>query len=120
MLWGSTKNLYLMDRQIRGLKDGIYLKQYFGSILESLSLNFVYVNRCTHVILLPVGLQGSLLMIIKRILDYNLFLSSQKALTSNFHIFFFGSLVFNLRFEKFANHRLLNDSAENPVNTHRY
>ena len=47
----------------------------------------------------------SLLMIIKWIWKLNLFLSSKKALTSNFHVFFLGSLVFNLRFEKFPNNR---------------
>ena len=72
-------------------------------------------------ILLPVGPQQSLIMIIKRICHFkNLFPSSQKALTSKFHIIFLGSLVFNLRFDKFPNNRFLNDLEENPKNTHRY
>ena len=62
----------------RGLKDGIS-----GNILvvysNLKSLHFAFVKRCTHVILLPVGQQESLLMIIKRILDLNHFPSSQKA-----------------------------------------
>ena len=49
----------------------------------------------------------------------NLFPSSLKASTSNFHISFVGSLVFNLRFENFPNHKFFSDSAENPINTHR-
>ena len=99
-----TKN-DLMDLQIRGLKYGIS-RQYFAC-----------VNRCTHVIFLAVGPWKPLLMIIKKL---NLFLSSQKALTANFRVFFLGSLVFNLRFEKFPSHRFFSDLAENLVNIHRY
>ena len=42
-----------------------HIRQYFGCILESFNLHFACVSRCTHVILLPVGPQESLLMIIK-------------------------------------------------------
>ena len=48
-----------------GLKTAYYQRQYSGCILESLSLHFACVNRCTRVILLPVDPQESLLMIIK-------------------------------------------------------
>ena len=56
---------YLIDWQIRGLKDVIS-----GNILALYSnrrgyILLVSVGRCTHVTLLPVGLQESLLMIIK-------------------------------------------------------
>ena len=73
----------------------------------------------THVRLLAIGPQQSLLMIIKRIWDLNLFPSSLKESTSNFRISFVSSFVFNLRFKKFPNHRFFSDSAENPVNIHR-
>ena len=89
-------------------------------MLESLNSNFACGNRCTRVILLLIGPQQSLLMIFKWIWDLNLFPSSLKASASNFRIFFVGSLVFNLRFKKFPNHRFFSDSAENPVNTHRW
>ena len=88
-------------------------------MLESLNSNSACGNGCIHVILLPIGPQQSLLMIIKYTWDLNLFPSSLKASTSNFHIFFVGSLVFNLRLKKFPNHRFFSDLAENPVNTHR-
>ena len=44
----------------------------------------------------------------------------QKALRSNFHIFFLGSLVFNLRSEEFPNHRFFDDLVENPVDNDIY
>ena len=72
--------------------------QYLGCIVASLNSNFACASRCTHVIFLPVGPRKSLVMIIKLIWKLNVFLSSQKALTSNFHVFFLGGLVFNLRF----------------------
>ena len=75
-------------------------------MLETLNSNFACGNRSIYVILLPIGPQQSLLMIIKWIWDLNLFASSLKASTSNFRTCFVGSLVFNLRFKKFPNHRL--------------
>ena len=56
-----------------------------------------------HLSLLRVGPRKFLLWVIKWIWDLDLFLSSQKPLTSNFLVFFLGRLVFNLRFEKFPN-----------------
>ena len=88
-----TKNR-LMHWQVLGLKVSIS----GNSVLYALHSNFVCGNRCTHVILLPIGPQQSLLMIIW---DLNLFPSSLKASTSNFRIFFVGSLVFTLRLKKF-------------------
>ena len=107
-----TKNC-LMHWQIWGL-----IRQYLCCILESLNSNFACGNGCTHVILLPIGPQQPLPLIIKWTWDLNLFPSFLKASTSNFRIFFVGSLVFNLWFKKFPNHRFFSDSAENPVNTH--
>ena len=72
--------------------------QYLCCMLESLNSNFACGNRCTRVILLPVGPQQALLMIIKWIWELNLFPSSLNASASNFRIPFVGSLVFNLRF----------------------
>ena len=89
-------------------------------MLEFLNSNFACGNRCTHVILLPIGPQQSLLMIIKWIWDLNFFTCSLKTSTSNLRIFFVGSLVFNLRFKRFSNHRFFSDSAESPVRTHRW
>ena len=93
-----TKN-YLMDWQIP------YIRQYLGGILESLNSHFVFVNRCTHVILIPVGPHKYLLWVIKLIRDLHLFPSSKEAFTSNFHIFFLSSLIFNLKFEQFPNQK---------------
>ena len=42
-----------------------HIKQFLCCMLESLNSNFACGNRCTHVILLPIGPQQSLLMIIK-------------------------------------------------------
>ena len=50
-----------MDRQIQRLKDG----GISGNILVVYSNHFACVNRCTLVILLPVGPKESLLIIIK-------------------------------------------------------
>ena len=97
LFWLKCKKNRLMHWQIRA--------QFLCCILESWNSNFACGNRCTHVILLPIGPQQSLLMTIKRIWDLNFFPSSLKAPTSNFRILFVGSLVFNLRFKKFPNHR---------------
>ena len=58
--FGLLTRIYLIDWQIRRLKDDIS-----GNILESLNSNFACVNRRTHVIFLLVGPLKSLPMIIK-------------------------------------------------------
>ena len=118
-----TDKLEVADR-CGGLKTiyqaifGLYTENFKD--LKTLNSNFACVSRCTHIIFLPVGSRKSLLIIIKSIWKLNLFLSSQKASTSNFHVFFLGSFVFNLRFEKFQNNRLFSCLAEHSVNIYRY
>ena len=42
-----------------------HIGQYLGCVLESLNSDFACDNRYTHVTLLPVGPQQSLLIVIK-------------------------------------------------------
>ena len=66
-----TKNR-LMYWQIRGLKAAY--RAIFVLYAESLNSNFACGNSCTHIILLPIGPQQSMLMLIKWIWVLNLFL----------------------------------------------
>ena len=58
-----TKNR-VMHWQMQGLERQ-HVRQFLCCMLESLNSNFACGNMCTHVILLPIGPQQSLLMIIK-------------------------------------------------------
>ena len=106
-----------MDWQIWGLKTA-YQTIFTRCILEFLNSNCAFVNRCIHVILLPVGPQKSLLIIVE--FGTSIFSFFAKVLMSNFHILFLGSLEFKLRFENFPTTDFFSDSAEIPVTIHRY
>ena len=97
--FGLLTKKYLMNWQIRGLKDSI--SGNIWVVYSSLWTQILFVAIGTHMSSCYQLAVNNLLMTIKWIWDLNLFLSSLKASTSNSHVFFVASLVSNLRFKNF-------------------